>query len=545
MKQISDKQAMSEAIKVGIDKISSIVARTLGPGGLPILIERVGNTPAGDPYPPLITKDGVTVAEECQDEDPNIDLVIQSVKSICRRTNKTAGDGTTTAIVLGKAILDAMQQFLATDPNLNPQLLREEVEASVTRVINLLKTQAIPVEDFDKVEQVATISANGDRNIGQVIRQAFEAVGQDGSITVEEGSQQLTTVEVVEGFQIARGAEGQERFFNNPERTRYEAKDPLVVLFDGDVKSYAELHSVLELTIKEQLQRGKTSLPPMVFVANNFSPDSIQYLLIQRNENGLQACAVKSPNMTNIRTGMLDDMAVMLGGNRLGGGSRELTSAVYADLGSCGRVVSEKYRTTFYQGNGSEAAILERIDQLKAAKAEAESAYDASNLQDRISALSNGIAKIAVGGSTEFEMKERYHRIEDALNSARVAVEQGVIPGGGVPLFRIAQNLVSPTRPGTLGDRILAQALTAPFYQILENIWRERAWDIGAQVSGSLLENDRLVYDARNRLVADAFEAGILDAVKVTISALTNATSIAALLSTCGGGITFKRRKSE
>lgn len=543
MREISDKNEMAAAIHTGITKIADIVGRTLGPGGLPILIERFGNTPAGDPYPPLITKDGVTVAEECQDEDPRVDLVIQSVKAICRRTNKLAGDGTTTAIVLGKAILDAMQAELTTDGNLNPQILREEVEASVERVITELRNMSIPVEDLDKVEQVATISANGDKLIGQVIRKAFDAVGVDGSITVEEGSQQLTTIETVEGFQIARGAEGQDRFFNNPERTRFEAKDPIVVLFDGDVKSYTELHHAIETILKVQMSRGRNTMPSVVFVANNFSPDSIQYLLVQRVENGLQSCAVKSPHMTNIRTGMLDDMAVMLGGYRLGGGNREISSSTYEDFGSCSKVVVEKYRTTFYEGDGEEVALLNRIDQLKAAKAQAESPYDASNLQDRISALSNGIAKIAVGGLTEFEMKERYHRIEDALNSARVAVDMGVIPGGGLPLLRIARRILAPTVTSTrtIGDRVLYNALHAPFRQILENIRPGQGAELAEKLMPELMNNDKLVYDARNRIIIDAFQAGILDAVKVTISALSNATSIAALLSTCGGAIYFKR----
>lgn len=542
IRQISTKIEMSEAIKKGMEKITSVVARTLGPGGLPILIERMGNTPAGDPYPPLITKDGVSVAEECFDEDPQVDLVIQSVKAICKKTNRMAGDGTTTAIVLGNAIWNSMQDYLNTHEDTNPQLLREAVEASVEAVIAYLNTEATPVQDNEKIQQVATISANGDKNIGEVIRKAFDAVGVEGSITVEEGSQKDTTIEVVEGFQINRGPEAQDRFFNNPERTRFEAKNALVVLFDGDVKSYADLHHVVEQIYKEQIKWGRNVLPPVVFVANNFSPDAIQYLLIQRSENGLVTCAVKSPHMTNIRTGILDDMAVMLNGSRLGSGNHEMTSSTFPEYGLCERVVVEKYRTTFYGGAGSEENILARIEQLKAGREQAESPYDAVSFTDRISALSNGIAKIAVGGSTEFEMKERYHRIEDALNSARMAVAQGVIPGGGVPLLRIAAAM---SQSDELGDIILSTALKAPFYQILENIYGSKATLIGLELEEQLLREDHVnyVYDARNRMMAPAFEAGILDAVKVTVSALSNATSIATLLSTCGGGITFKRAK--
>lgn len=541
-KKISHKEEVSPKILEGIGKIAKIVKRTLGPGGLPILIEREGITHSGDPLGPMITKDGVTVADQCFDPDPEVDLVIQTVKAICRKTNRIAGDGTTTAIVLGEAILSEVSKLLSARPDLNPQMVRESVEEAARDVQRMLTALAEPVKDPQKIAEVATISANGDQEIGDIIRKAFEEVGAEGVITVDEGHSQHTTIEVVEGFQIKRGAEAQDRFFNNAENTRFEADNACVILYDGALRNYTDLLPALVAIRTEYVERQKRAIPPILVVANEFAPEVIQFLLIQKAEAGLSVCAVKSPHMTTVRTQMLDDMAVLLGGTRLGVGGRAISAATIEDIGIAGKVVADKYTTTFYDGAGEEEDVLKRIDQLKAARAQAESPYDASLINDRIGALSNGVAKIGVGGSTELEIKERYHRIEDALNAARAAIEEGVIPGGGSTLFRIAADLSEVQEGWTVGQEILANALQYPIRQVIENVGEDPDSVLNELVDEQDVQDfERLVYDARNKVIVDAFNAGIIDPVKVTRIALENAVSIAALLSTCGGAISFTR----
>jgi len=538
-KKITHKDEMGEKIATGIHEIASIVKRTLGPGGLPILIDREGTAPNGDPLGPMITKDGVTVASECSSPDPEVDLVIQTVKAICKKTNRIAGDGTTTAIVLGESILTESLDALKEDKSLNPQLVRESVEAASKQVRELLQKIATPCRDSKMVEDVATISANGDAEIGRVIREAFDAVGAEGVITVDEGYGPQTTIDVVQGFQIRRGAEAQDRFFNNIEGTRFECEQPAVILYDGKIMSYTEILPVLNTIAGAAAKDGKKGLPPIVLIAHEFSPEVIQFLLIQRNEVALRVCAVKAPHTTTVRTEMLDDMAVMLGCKRLGNGNESLERATLDHVGSCERVIVDKYTTTFYDGDGSEESVIERVEQLKARRKVAESPYDASLISDRIASLSQGIAKIGVGGTTDLEIKERYHRIEDALNAARAAVEEGIIPGGGVVLARIAHSL----QPGdTIGERILSRALLAPFNQIVENISGDPTKILSSETWPDSIDSP-LTYDARNKKIVNALEAGIIDPVKVTRTALENATSIAALLSTCGGSIVLLRKQ--
>jgi len=529
---------MEEASKKGMKKIAAPVKRTLGPGGLTIFIERTGQALNGDPLGPMLTKDGVTVAGECQDPDPEIDLVIQAVKEICRKTNRVAGDGTTTAIVLGEAILNEIFVELDADSTLNPQLVRESVEEAAQKVKSLLAQQVSKVEDNKKIEEVATISANGDLAIGKIIAQAFAEVGSEGVITVDEGHGRETTINVVDGFQIRRGAEAQDRFFNNNENTRFEAENCHVILYNGPVRSYTDLLPAFK-AIQEQVQkRNGNAMPPILVIADEFSQEVIQYMLLNRVEAGVQICAVKSPHMSNVRTAMMDDIAVMLGGQRLGNGARTIQSCTFDDIGIAKKVIVDKYTTTFYDGQGEEEDVIARIEQLKAQKAAAESPYDASVIGDRIAALANGVAIIGVGGQTEIEIKERYHRIEDALNAARAAIEEGVIPGGGVALAKVAQQLGT----ATVGEKILSRALMAPFLQISDNIGQDGQANFSA-IKDRVMNGEMVTYDARAKTVVNALEAGIIDPFKVCRTALENAVSIAALLSTCGGGITYTREK--
>lgn len=538
---ILDKDTMQKAIKEAVPLVAGIVKRTLGPGGLPIFIERQGQQLNGDPLGPQMTKDGVTVANNCFLENESHDLVVQAIKTICQRTNKRAGDGTTTGIVLGEAILNEAFLLLDKDTNLNPQLLKESIMLAVKGAIRYLDSIKIKVNDLDVLESVAAISANGDMEVARVLRKAFDEVGAEGVITVDEGAGRDVSVDVVQGFQIRRGSELKERFFNNTEGTRFEAENAYVILYDGSLNNPAQALNALRKIFEAMQTKNEKVFPPVVFVANEFTEDVLTFLMMQKVEANLTVCAVRSPHVTVVRTQMLDDMAIILGGSRLGSGTRSLSEITMEDIGFCEKVSIDKYTATFYDGAGDEEEVLKRIDSIKKQRDMAESDHDAAILSDRISALNQAVAKIGVGGSTDLEIKERYHRIEDALNAARAAIEEGVVPGGGMALFRYAEKL-KLAKKKTLGEKVLENALQAPFYQILENIGMSKD-KLDEDFKKTLLESPtNTVYDARNKEFSDAFEAGILDPVKVTKEALLNASSIAELLSTCGGGIVFTRK---
>ena len=535
---ISREELIAPKLK-GLKEIAGIVKRTLGPGGLPILIERVGQSLEGTPLGPKITKDGVSVADECFSSNKAEDIVIQAVKGICKNTVNIAGDGTTTAVVLGEALVNEMERILKEDPSLNPQLMKESLEAATEEVIKKLRKGAIKVRNNKMIQQVATISANGDASIGKIIGDAFAHVGAEGVVTVDEGKSSTVTLDVVDGYQFGRGAEGRNAFFNNQQNTQFEAENVALVIYDGKLNSYTQLIPAFKVLAGVQQtengdERPSKKMPPIVIMANEFSPEVLQFLNIQKNQVGMVVCPVIGPNTTHVRTGFYDDLAVYSGGTRMGNGNRNLESIEADDIGLVKRVLSDKYKTTFYDGQGSEEDILARVDQLKAAKEIAESPYDAQVLNDRVAALTSGIAKIGVGGTTEFEIKEKYDRIEDALNAARAAIQEGVVPGGGATLLRIAYKLDANK---SVGHKILKKALEAPFFQILENI----EYKMDEETLMEILTNKNKTFDARNKKVKNALTAGIIDPVKVTRTALENAVSIASLLSTAGGAIIYQK----
>jgi chaperonin GroEL len=521
----------------GLTQIAGIVKRTLGPGGLPILIERVGQALDGSPLGPKITKDGVSVAEECSSPNKQEDIVIQAIKGICKKTVNDAGDGTTTAVVLGEALVREMEAVLKADPSLNPQLVKESLEAASKEIIAKLKKMATPIKDNKMIRQVATISANGDEAIGQIIGDAFEHVGSEGVVTVDEGSSNRVTLEVVDGYQFNKGAEARDAFFNNRENTMFTGENVALIIYDGRLVTYTQLVPAFRiLAAADDQDRATKKMPPVIIMANEFSPEVLQFLLIQKTELGLSVVPVMGPHVTHVRTGYYDDLAVYSGGTRLGNGSRNLESILPEDIGLVGKAIIDKYKSTYYDGQGAESDIIERVDQLKAAKAQAESPYDAQVLNDRIAALTSGIAKIGVGGTTELEIKEKYDRIEDALNAARAAIQEGVVPGGGATLLRISSKI---DENKSIGHKILKEAIKAPFYQILENIGQKLSQEQLDQILG----DSRKTYDARNKQIKNALSAGIIDPVKVTRTALENAVSIASLLSTAGGAIIYVNDK--
>lgn len=529
---LSRDELMSPKIS-GLTQIAGIVKRTLGPGGLPILIERVGQALDGSPLGPKITKDGVSVAEECSSPNKQEDIVIQAIKGICKKTVNDAGDGTTTAVVLGEALVKEMEAVLKADPSLNPQLVKESLEAASKEIIAKLKKMATPVKNNKMIRQVATISANGDESIGQIIGDAFEHVGSEGVVTVDEGTSNRVTLEVVDGYQFNKGAEARDAFFNNRDNTMFNGENAALIIYDGRLVTYTQLVPAFRiLAAADDQDRATKKMPPVIIMANDFSPEVLQFLLIQKTEIGLSVIPVMGPHVTHVRTGYYDDLAVYSGGTRLGNGSRNLESIQEDDIGLIGKAIVDKYKTTFYDGQGAEDDIIARVDQLKAAKAQAESPYDAQVLNDRIAALTSGIAKIGVGGTTELEIKEKYDRIEDALNAARAAIQEGVVPGGGATLLRLSNKIDGDK---SIGHKILKAAIKAPFYQILENIGQTLSEE---EIEG-ILKDSRKTYDARNKQIKNALSAGIIDPVKVTRTALENAVSIASLLSTAGGAIIY------
>lgn len=539
-KIVTREELMAPKIR-GLTQIAGIVKRTLGPGGLPIIIQRTGQSLDGSPQGPKITKDGVSVADECSSPIEEEDIIIQAIKGICKKTVTAAGDGTTTAIVLGEAIVRAMEDELAADKSLNPQLVKESVEEASLEIIKQLKKIATKVNTNKMIEQVATISANGDKSIGKIIAEAFDHVGAEGVVTVDEGKSNKVTLEVVDGYQFNRGVEGRNAFFNDTNQTKFETKDgekAAIIIYDGRLNSYTQLMPMF--AILQGLQEtpngmvATKKIPPLIIMANEFSSEVLQFLLVQKQDAGLQVAPITGPHVTHVRTGYYDDLAVYTGATRLGNGSRNLESIEPEDIGEIGRVISDKYKTTFYEGMGDDEEVIKRVDQLKANRAEAESPYDAQVFNDRIASLTSGVAKIGVGGVTEFEIKEKYDRIEDALNAARAAIQEGVVPGGGSTLLRISNKMKAEK---SIGHKILKKALQAPFNQILENI----AYDISESDRQSILKNKRKTFDARNKKVQNALTSGIIDPVKVTRTALENAVSIAGLLATAGGAIIYKK----
>ncbi len=523
----------------GLAEIAGIVKRTLGPGGRPIVIGRLGQALDGSALGPKITKDGVSVADECSSPDEVEDVIIQAVKGICKKTVQVAGDGTTTAIVLGEAIMNQTEELLKNDSTLNPQLVKESIEEATREVIKKLKKRSIPVKDTNMIKQVATISANGDTEIGEIIAAAFDKVGAEGVITVDEGSSTSVTLDVVDGYQFNRGAEARTSYFNNKQQTMFEAEKVSIIIYDGKLQNYIDLIPAFKILAGVDSQGKPTiKMPPILILANEFSPEVLQFLLIQKAEGGMTICAVQGPHTTHVRTGYYDDLAVYTGGTRLGNGARSLSAIEADDIGVVNRVVSDKYKTTFYDGQGDEEEVLNRVSQLRALKQGAESPYDAQVINDRIAAITNGIAKIGVGGISELEIKEKYDRIEDALNAARAAIQEGVVPGGGATLLRIAAKM---DETKSIGHKILKHALGKPFFQILENVGLSPNDQAKAFID--VIKSNNKVFDARNKKIRNALATGIIDPVKVTRTALESAVSIATLLSTAGGAIVYTTEK--
>jgi chaperonin GroEL len=503
------------ALKKGVDQLAEAVKVTLGPKGRNVVIDRKFGSP-------LITKDGVTVAKEIELEHPIENMGAQMVKEVATKTSDLAGDGTTTATVLAQAIFrEGLKNVTA---GANPMSLKRGIDKAVERVVAELKSISVETAGKKEIAQVGTISANSDEEIGNLIADAMEKVGKDGVITVEEAKGLETTLETVEGMQFDRGYLSP-YFVTDPERMEAVLEDAMILIHDKKISSMKDLLPVLE----KVAQMGR----PLLIVSEDVEGEALATLVVNKLRGTLKVCAVKAPGFGDRRKAMLQDIAVLTGGQVI---SEEvgfkLENAVLSDLGRAKRIVVDKDNTTLVDGGGETDAIQGKIKEIKSAIDKSTSDYDREKLQERLAKLAGGVAVINVGAATETEMKEKKARVEDALHATRAAVEEGIVPGGGVALLRAQKaldGLKLDDHDEQVGISIVRRALEEPIRQIANNAGVE-----GSIVVAKVRESDSpsYGYNARTDEYEDLVQSGVIDPTKVTRTALQNAASIAGLLLT-------------
>jgi len=499
----------------GVDILANAVKVTLGPKGRNVVLDKSFGAPR-------ITKDGVTVAKEIELEDKFENMGAQMVREVAQRTNDMAGDGTTTATVLAQAIVREGAKSVAA--GMNPMDLKRGIDIAVIAVIKDLEKRAKKVSSSAEIAQVGTISSNGDANIGSMIAKAMQKVGNEGVITVEEAKAMETEVEIVEGMQFDRGYISP-YFVTNAEKMVAELEDAYILLHE---KKLSGLQSMLPL-LEAVVQTGK----PLVIIAEDVEGEAIATLVVNKLRGGLKVAAVKAPGFGDRRKAMLEDIAILTGGQLISDDlGIKLENVTVAMLGRSKKIIIEKEKTTIVNGAGKKTDIEARVGQIKAQIEETTSDYDKEKLQERLAKLAGGVAVIRVGGATEMEVKEKKDRVEDALNATRAAVEEGIVPGGGVALLRAkkAVGRIHDENPDVqAGINIVLKALEAPVRQIAENSGVE-----GSIVVGKIMENksETFGFDAQNEEYVDMVDKGIIDPAKVVRTALQDAGSIAGLLVT-------------
>ena len=509
-----DVEARSR-LKAGVDKLTQAVKVTLGPKGRNVIIDRKFGSP-------IVTKDGVTVAKEVELEDPVENMGAQMVKEVATKTSDVAGDGTTTATILAQAIFG--QGLKNVTAGTNPMGIRRGIDKGVEAVVASLESMSMETKGKTEIAQVGAISANNDAEVGDLIADAMEKVGKDGVITVEEARGLETTLETVEGMQFDRGYLSP-YFVTDPERMEAVLEDPMILVHDKKISSMKDLLPILE----KVAQLGK----PLLIISEDVDGEALATLVVNKLRGTLKVCAVKAPGFGDRRKAMLQDITVLVGGQVI---SEEvgfkLENAVTSDLGSAKRVVIDKDDTTIIDGGGEKVKIQGRIEEIKVAIDKSTSDYDGEKLQERLAKLSGGVAVINVGAPTETEMKEKKALVEDALHATRAAVEEGIVPGGGVALLR-AQSALDDLKVDRedeqIGVSILRRALEEPIRQIVEN----------AGVEGSIVvekvrrsKDPSFGYNAQTDVYEDLVKAGVMDPTKVVRTALQNAASIAGMLLT-------------
>ena len=511
----------------GVNILADAVKVTLGPKGRNVVLDKSFGAPR-------ITKDGVSVAKEIELEDKFENMGAQMVKEVASRTNDEAGDGTTTATVLAQAIVREGMKSVAA--GMNPMDLKRGIDAATTAVVNAIKAAARPVTDSAEVAQVGTISANGEADIGQQIADAMQRVGNEGVITVEENKGLETETVVVEGMQFDRGYLSP-YFVTNPDKMTTELEDAIILLHEKKLSSLQPMVPLLEQVI----QSGK----PLLIVAEDVEGEALATLVVNKLRGGLKIAAVKAPGFGDRRKAMLQDLAILTGGQVISEDlGMKLESVTMDMLGSAKRVSITKDETTIVDGLGEKAEIEARVAQIRGQIEETSSDYDREKLQERVAKLAGGVAVIRVGGMTEVEVKERKDRVDDALNATRAAVQEGVVVGGGVALVqagKVLADLEGANPDQTAGIKIVARAIEAPLRQIAENAGVD-----GAVVAGKVRESSDLAFgfNAQTEEYGDLFAFGVIDPAKVVRTALEDAASVAGLLITTEAMVADKPEKA-
>ena len=498
----------------GVNILANAVKVTLGPKGRNVVIDKSFGAPR-------ITKDGVTVAKEIELEDKFENMGAQMVRSVASKTNDIAGDGTTTATVLAQSIVNEGVKLVAA--GMNPMDLKRGIDLAVAEVVENLKARATKITSSAEVAQVGTISANGEKQIGDDIAEAMQKVGNEGVITVEEAKTTESTLEVVEGMQFDRGYLSA-YFVTNPEKMIAALEDPLILLHEKKLSNLQAMLPILEAVVQSQR--------PLLIIAEDIEGEALATLVVNRLRGGLKVAAVKAPGFGDRRKAMLEDIAVLTGGQVISEDlGIKLENVTLDMLGTAKKVEITKENTTIIDGAGQKSDIEGRVAQIKSQIEDTTSDYDKEKLQERLAKLAGGVAVIKVGGATEVEVKERKDRVDDALNATRAAVEEGIVPGGGVALLRASNELKvkGANADQQAGIGIVKRALQEPLRQIANN-----AGDEGSVVVGKILENasSTFGYDAQTSTYGDMIQMGIVDPVKVVRTALQDAASVASLLIT-------------
>ncbi|HEY2010863.1 MAG TPA: chaperonin GroEL [Rhizomicrobium sp.] len=527
-KEVKFSSDAREKMLRGVDVLANAVKVTLGPKGRNVVIDKSFGAPR-------ITKDGVTVAKEIELEDKFENMGAQMVREVASKTNDAAGDGTTTATLLAQAIVKEGAKSVAA--GMNPMDLKRGIDLAVEAVVADLKSHAKKVANNDEIAQIGTISANGDQEIGRFLADAMAKVGNEGVITVEEAKSLDSELEVVEGMQFDRGFVSP-YFVTNAEKMRVELEDPYILIHEKKLSNLQPLLPVLEAVV----QSGK----PLLVIAEEVEGEALATLVVNKLRGGLKIAAVKAPGFGDRRKAMLEDIAILTGGNviseELG---TKLENVTLAMLGRAKKVSIDKDNTTIVDGSGKKSDIQARAGQIRQQIEETTSDYDREKLQERLAKLAGGVAVIRVGGSTEVEVKERKDRVDDALHATRAAVEEGVLPGGGIALLRALKALdqVQPANADQkAGVEIVRRAIQAPARQIAQN-----SGDDGSVVVGKLLEKAdyNWGYNAATGEYQDLVKAGIIDPAKVVRTALQDAASVASLLITTEALIAEKPKREK
>jgi len=526
-KQLEFQEDGRRKLQAGVNKLANAVRATLGPRGRNVVIDKKYGAPT-------ITKDGVTVAKEIELEDPFENMGAQMAKEVATKTNDVAGDGTTTATVLAQAIVN--EGLKNVTAGANPMFLKRGIEKAVEAVVDELQKRSKPVgSNKEDIAAVASISANNDREIGQLIADAMSKVGNDGVITVEEAKSIDTSMDVVEGMQFDRGYQSP-YFVTDPEGMICTFENPYILIHEKKISNMRELLPVLEKVV----QQGR----PLLIISEEVEGEALATLVVNNLRKTIKICAVKAPGFGDRRKAMLEDIAIMTGGQVISEDlGMKLENVDISQLGQCEKVQIDKENTTIISGGGSENDIKGRVAQIRKQIEDTTSDYDKEKLQERLAKLSGGVAVIYVGAATEVEMKEKKARVEDALSATRAAVEEGIVPGGGITLLRSREAIKSLKLEGDekTGSMIIYRALEEPVRMIVNNAGLEGS----VIVQRALAEQDAIGFNAATLEWEDLAKAGVLDPTKVVRSALQNAASIGSMILTTEVAITDQPEKDK